>query len=62
MPGSDHHGHEHHGHAPAAVAIRVAPVGPRGFQPLASAAGARLARVGIAIAVLWAAVAWALVS
>lgn len=47
-----HHGHEHGSHAPRPARL--------GFQPLASTGGARLARVGVALAVLWAAVTWAL--
>lgn len=50
-----HPAHDHTAHSHAAAA-------PRGFQPLAATAGSRLARVGAAIAVLWAAVAWALLS
>lgn len=59
------HDHEHRGHnrhAPMPASPVPAAASARGFQPLASTAGARLARVAVAIAVLWAAVAWALLS
>ncbi len=62
MPQPAHPAHDHAAHGTAAAALRVPAAPPRGFQPLAATAGSRLARVGVAIAVLWAAVAWALLS
>jgi hypothetical protein len=46
------HEHDHGSHAPRPARLD--------FHPLASTGGARLARVGVALAVLWAAVSWAL--
>lgn len=60
----DHaHNHAHDHAAPGAAAgVPVGAPSARRFRPLASAAGARLSRVAVAIALLWAAAAWALLS